>query len=465
MYGDDRVGLGGQVTAATGFWLGAVQRLAGVRQWGVWSLPAKPRALVLLIDVAAVLVGVALLVRFELRLADVRTFALFLGCAAVSVEATRRVSERSDDVAQDIVAIWLIPTAIVAGPFYALLSAAGVMWHTQRRVRRVEPMKRVLDAATHGLAAAAAAGVFLVGGSVVGATSTTGPLAVAGAVLVLTSALIFVIVNVLLVCSVIRAAVPDTTWRKLVFSSESLNMTAAEACGAVVVLATWRLSPWLVPVVVAPMVLLQRGLSFAELQSKARIDTTTGLPRVEAWRKLAERLFVRSRTSGTNLSLLMLDIDHFKAINDEHGHLTGDRALTAVATAVQDAIRPGDLAGRYGGEEFAVVLPGADYTAAVEVAERIRRTVAALSLNPLLDDPDRSYQLRVTVSVGVARLSPDTGSVDHLIDQADRAMYAAKGSGRNRVHGLIDVSDAGDDALTRSVNSPDLTSIWTLNRR
>ncbi len=468
VYGDDRVGLGGQVTAATGFRLGAVQRLADVRQWGVWSLPAKPRALVLLIDVAAVLVGVALLVRFELQLADVRTFALFLGCAAVGVEATRRVSERGHDVAQDIVAIWLIPTAIVAGPFYALLGAAAVMWHTQRRVRRVEPMKRVLDASTHGLAAAAAAAAFVAGSWLVGDGSATGSLTAAGAVVVVAAAFVFVAVNVFLVCSVIRAAVPETTWRKLVLSRESLNMTAAEACGAVVVLATWRLSPWLVPVVVAPMVLLQRGLSFAELQAQARIDTTTGLPRVEAWRKLAERLFARSRTSGTNLSMLMLDIDHFKTINDGHGHLTGDRVLTAVATAVQDAIRPGDLAGRYGGEEFAVLLPGADYAAAVEVAERIRRTVAALCLDPVLDDSDRPCQLRATVSIGVARLSPDTDTVDRLIDQADQAMYAAKRAGRNQVHGLIDVSATDGQAVGAStwlVDPPDLASIWTLDRR
>lgn len=468
MYGDDQAGLGGLVTSATGMRLGAVQRLASVRQWGVWTLPAKPRALVLLIDVAAVVVGLALLAGFELRLADVRTFALFLGCAAVSVEATRRVSERSDDAARDLVAMWLIPAAILAGPLYALLAAAAVMWHTQRRVRRVEPMKRVLDASAYGLAGVAAAVAFGTGSQVLGDISPVGPVRAPGAIVLLGAALMFAVVNLLLVGAVIRAAVPEATWRQLVFSRESMNMAAAEACGAVAVLATWRLSPWLVPVVVAPMVLLQRGLSFEELQAQARIDTTTGLPRVEAWRKLADRLFVRSRTAGTDLAMLLLDIDHFKVVNDKHGHLTGDSVLTAVATAIQDAIRPGDLGGRYGGEEFAVLLPGADYQAAIEVAERVRRTVAALCLKPHQTEPAAATDLQVTVSVGVAPRTTEIATLDQLIDSADRAMYAAKRSGRNRIYGHVDVSVPAVRTSGRSHQSkplPELVSTWTSNRR
>jgi diguanylate cyclase (GGDEF)-like protein len=143
--------------------------------------------------------------------------------------------------------------------------------------------------------------------------------------------------------------------------------------------------------------------------------------------------------------MLLLDIDHFKVVNDKHGHLTGDSVLTAVATAIQDAIRPGDLGGRYGGEEFAVLLPGADYQAAIEVAERVRRTVAALCLKPHQTEPATATDLQVTVSVGVAPRTTEIATLDQLIDSADRAMYAAKRSGRNRIHGHVDVSPCCQD--------------------
>jgi diguanylate cyclase (GGDEF)-like protein len=469
VYGDDRAGFGGLVTSATGMRLGAVQRLASVRQWGVWTLPAKPRALVLLIDVAAVVVGLALLAGFELRLADVRTFALFLGCAAVSVEATRRVSERGHEVSQDIMAVWLVPIAVLAGPLYALVATALVMWQTQRRVRRLMPMQRVLNASAHGLASVAAAFAFQAGSKFTGEVALPDQLAAAGAGVLLAAALTFVLVNMTLVSSVIRMVAPTTNWRKLFLSRESVNMTTAEACGAVAVVGTWSLSAWLVPVVVAPMVLLQRGLSFEELQAQARTDTTTGLPRVEAWRKLADRVFTRARTDGTNLSLLMLDIDHFKALNDRHGHLTGDSVLSAVATAIQGAIRPGDLPGRYGGEEFSVLLPGADYMAATEVAERVRRTVAGLSLSPVLTESAQSCTLQVTVSVGVTQHTPHVASFDQLIARADQAMYAAKRAGRNRVQGLVDVSAESVAIANADTSSPSSqpgdTGAWSLTLR
>ena len=126
------------------------------------------------------------------------------------------------------------------------------------------------------------------------------------------------------------------------------------------------------------------------------------------------------------LSVLFLDLDHFKELNDCQGHAAGDRALIAVADALRAELRPGDLLGRYGGEEFVALLDGVDADNAVHVAVRLCRRVHRLELNV-----GTSGNL-LTVSIGVAMRNAND-SVDDLIERADAAMYAAKLAGRNRV--------------------------------
>jgi len=134
------------------------------------------------------------------------------------------------------------------------------------------------------------------------------------------------------------------------------------------------------------------------------------------------------RRGGGPLSLLMIDIDNFKSINDRFGHPAGDEVIVAVGKAIGEECRGGDLAARYGGEEFAVLLPGACEASATGVAERIRGRIASIGFNFLLED------CSVTGSFGVAcRREPQGAGVQDLIRQADRALYAAKRSGKNRV--------------------------------
>jgi diguanylate cyclase (GGDEF)-like protein len=122
----------------------------------------------------------------------------------------------------------------------------------------------------------------------------------------------------------------------------------------------------------------------------------------------------------------MLDIDKFKSINDTYGHGAGDEVIREVAARVRAGIRHSDVLGRYGGEEFAVVLPDHD-GAAADLAERMRRAVAD---EPV---PTRAGPLRVTISVGLAHLQPSDTGLDQMLARADHALYRAKESGRNRV--------------------------------
>ncbi len=172
---------------------------------------------------------------------------------------------------------------------------------------------------------------------------------------------------------------------------------------------------------------LKRSALYLLVQQLAITDGLTGLSvRRHVLQRLQEECS-RSARLGQPLSVAMIDLDHFKAVNDSHGHLVGDAVLRAVAARVRRAVREIDLAGRYGGEEFIVVLPGADREAALQVAERVQSAVAS--------EPVQAYdeKVSVTISVGLTTVSGRTIVAEEVVDRADRALYAAKTSGRNRV--------------------------------
>lgn len=160
-------------------------------------------------------------------------------------------------------------------------------------------------------------------------------------------------------------------------------------------------------------------------QRDASTDALTGQGNRRALDVMLRHQMELAERTGHAFSLLMLDIDFFKKINDEHGHSVGDDALRAFATRVREHLRQGDVCARYGGEEFVVVLPGAPLPKALEVAERVRQSVAQI---PLLSTP----VVHATVSIGVATLESGQ-SLESLLQAADAAMYAAKRGGRNQV--------------------------------
>lgn len=171
------------------------------------------------------------------------------------------------------------------------------------------------------------------------------------------------------------------------------------------------------------------------VQELARTDPLTGIANHGEFFRRLEQEFAKIarysslRAAGHHPSLILLDIDNFKRFNDRFGHQTGDAVLRSVAAAVCASVRSFDIVARYGGEEFAVILPGTPQAGATEVAERIRRTVAATQHTV----DERGRQIRVTVSVGVAS-APAGGAVPAaLVGAADRALYRAKEEGRNRV--------------------------------
>jgi diguanylate cyclase (GGDEF)-like protein len=169
-----------------------------------------------------------------------------------------------------------------------------------------------------------------------------------------------------------------------------------------------------------------RAYAHEEAERGAKIDVLTGLPNRRYFDEALSMERPRRRTDDS-LGILMIDIDHFKILNDRFGHATGDRVLRAVADAIAQTVRTDDTPARYGGEEFAVLLRRTSAEQAVEVGERVRRAVMRLPPSSLgIDKP-------VTVSVGVAVAFPDQPASAHLVERADRALYRAKRQGRDRV--------------------------------
>lgn len=166
----------------------------------------------------------------------------------------------------------------------------------------------------------------------------------------------------------------------------------------------------------------------AMLRELSTRDSLTGLiNHREFHRQLTEEV-ERSRRYGHPFSLLMLDIDHFKTINDTYGHVAGDKALRALAALIRGEVRPTDLVARYGGEEFVLVLPETAGAGALTLAERLRVRVAGHAITLTADQT-----ISLTVSIGVASFPEDKDSVQKLVSAADQALYVAKAGGRNRV--------------------------------
>jgi diguanylate cyclase (GGDEF)-like protein len=174
----------------------------------------------------------------------------------------------------------------------------------------------------------------------------------------------------------------------------------------------------------------------------AKVDALTGAANHGAWFESARRLLNRCQQEGSPFSLIMFDLDHFKAVNDIHGHLAGNRVLQAFADTVRGALRPNDLFGRYGGEEFIVVLPGATIETARVIANRARRAFA--DTHRFVD----GQLINATVSAGVASASHGM-TLEAIIEAADKAMYAAKKAGRNCVKRADDDRPADGDKIIR----------------
>jgi diguanylate cyclase (GGDEF)-like protein len=162
------------------------------------------------------------------------------------------------------------------------------------------------------------------------------------------------------------------------------------------------------------------------MADRARLDGLTGLCNRRTFQEYLDRIFFRCRNLGEPLSLIVADLDFFKRVNDEWGHLAGDYVLQEIAALLKNSFRPTDLFARYGGEELGLILPYTTAKEAAVVGERMRTSVAAHEF------VFEGRRISVTISLGVAELADNVGTPDVLLARSDKALYAAKQQGRNR---------------------------------
>jgi diguanylate cyclase (GGDEF)-like protein/putative nucleotidyltransferase with HDIG domain len=193
-------------------------------------------------------------------------------------------------------------------------------------------------------------------------------------------------------------------------------------------------NPWLAPFAVAPLLLLRRWFEIPQLEHQARRDAKTGLFNASYFELAVERALGEARSVQGPMSVLLADLDLLRDINNAYGHLAGDAVLRGVGSVLQEHVRTQDVPARFGGEEFAVLLPDTTHDEALEIAERLRTAVATARFPSGTADTE----FQATVSIGVASYPEHGTSPVQLIHQADVAVYRAKLQGRNRVQAAID---------------------------
>ncbi|MGH3155624.1 MAG: diguanylate cyclase [Streptosporangiaceae bacterium] len=412
-----------------------------LRNWQFWSLPRRAQLTVALVDGMAIAMSVLLLLFYPIHARDIEGIAWFAVCALAGVESSRRAErfrERHRDIPhKSLNAMWFLPAALLFPPgLVCLLAMVCYVWIWVRVVHH-SPHRWVYNAATVVLAYAAASVVFhaLAGNSAGHRALTTDSAMLLACFGVGAIALT---VNFVLVSIPIALTTAGATARQL-FGGPSQYLTeSAAVCLGVLGAAGYTLQPWLVLAGVPVAALLQRTLLFSQLQRAAHTDSKTGLATAAWWHELASREVERALRRHEEVSVLLADLDHFKRVNDTWGHLAGDAVLAAVAGEFASNLRTYDVAGRFGGEEFVVLLPGTGPDWAAAVAERLRRSIAALEIVvPAGHDSGRGTLCdRVTVSIGIAALPAQAHDLTGLLARADMALYAAKQAGRDLVRYL-----------------------------
>jgi diguanylate cyclase (GGDEF)-like protein len=409
-----------------------LERMLNVRAWPLWALRRSLTIFIVAVVLADAVAIIASAASLSVRAHDLMVFGLLLACNAATVELTRRASEPEGTV-KDVHAIWELPVVVLLPPLYALLMPVIRFALLQWRVRRGSVHRRVFSAAAIGIAYGSASLVFMALSHLALGPKPTPErnisvwiLAVAACAVVQWS------VNQAVIVTAIKMSAPETRVRDQLFGAESLHNDVTELC--VAMLATLAIAMSLLTLVIAlPLVtLLQRSSRHAQLLRDSRADSKTGLLNAATWEREATAEIARAVRTRTPLAIALLDIDRFKGINDNYGHLTGDEVLKEIAHTLMTLLRDYDLAGRFGGEEFALLLPQTRAVDAFRIAERVRAAISGLCV--IAPGAAGGERVHVTVSIGVAAL--DSGSkreYAELMAASDAALYRAKGCGRDQV--------------------------------
>jgi diguanylate cyclase (GGDEF)-like protein len=368
------------------------------------------------------------------------TAAALAAAAFVQGEASRRIERvrrvMSGSVHINMMSVWVFAAVLTLPMSWVALLTGLVSAHVVLRsyqVHRSYTHRQVMNAAAMVLAAWAARLVLDAGGVPVLTRAVTLDAAAIG-VVVAAAVVFFAVDGVIIAVSLLVDGGDGRRWCDLVGSVDDNALELATICIGAVIGLVLVYQPFALLFLFVPLFVLHRSVLVKQLEELATTDQKTGLLNIAGWRQIADRELAGRSPFG----VLMVDLDHFKRVNDTYGHLAGDEVLKAVAGAVRRNVRDYDSVGRFGGEEFVVLLPGLRDGEVLAVAERIRRAIAQLRV-PL---PDGDTVLStLSASIGVAVYPDAAHGVDELVHAADTALYRAKRAGRNRVVSSLAVCD------------------------
>jgi diguanylate cyclase (GGDEF)-like protein len=396
------------------------------RSWPLWRLPRWLIVFVVSVVVcySLALCGAIAVTSFQVR--DVELFSALVLFGVLSIELTRQQGEASV-YTKDVHGIWHIPVAILLPPVYCIFAPLVKMALVQWRVERKPVHRRLFTAASHGLSYGAASVAFhaaLPGLPKLAADPV--PHWLAWTAIAFACALLQAVLNIALVAIAVKGSDPSINLRGRQFTLDPLYNDLAEiTAGTLLTVLLAATGTWLMLILTLPLVtLLHRSLRHAQLTNAARIDAKTGLLNAATWHEEARAELNRAQTPVT---LAVLDIDHFKQVNDIYGHLTGDNVLAELADVMRGQLRECDIVGRFGGEEFTILFPRTGTDDAVRIAERLRTAISGMAFSA------GDHAARITVSIGLATTDTAGVDLDELIIAADAALYRAKGRGRDQV--------------------------------
>jgi len=400
-----------------------------VRGWALWSIPRSACLYMLVIEALAAAGTITLLVTRGESQTDLVRVSVLAVLAIGYAEGTARIERLkrymcSGRVFSNEVSVWICAGLLTVSAAWAAVLVVIIYGHllVQRRHDKSNNPYRVAFTAAAAVLAVLAGKAILsaAGGTDAMRGGVLGPVVAVGAVLTYSlGSLVVVMAGMWLTLRPpsVRAMLPDTDTIVYEVATLGLGILAAELIVHTLVLT---------PIIIGLAICLHRSSLVSGLDRSSRTDTKTGLLNNTAWNEHATGVLSRSQRDRQPVTVLFLDLDHFKAVNDTHGHLVGDRVLVAVADCLRRELRGHDGLGRYGGEEFVVILDRLTLPEAQLVADRLRNAVLALRVH---------NGLQVTVSIGLTHEQLHHGTdLQQLLARADSALYQAKGLGRNRVH-------------------------------
>lgn len=424
------------------------------RSWPVWSLRRPALATVLVVECLALLTTAAIVWRMPVHRHDWVIFGV-LGAGSIlhmelvwSIERSRE-GNRANRPWADLKSVWAFAGLLLLPPALSVLLVALACVHQRIRLPRLQTFRWLYNSAVVLLATFAAAAVLdaaLPAGSYPGL-----PTSWQGVIIVSAAAIMRWFVNAGLVTAIILLSAPKTPAQDALGGlSSNLVELAALCIGALAALAVVH-DPWYLALFLPPLLVLHRTLLLSQYEVAARTDPKTGLANATHWSEVARTELMRAERDKKSVAIIMLDLDFFKKINDNYGHLTGDAVLIAVAAGLRKEARDYDLIGRFGGEEFMILLPDIDPLDLASVAERFRHCINGL----IVSSPDNHEPVTVTASAGVVSYPMGGHDLDDLLLAADAALYRAKESGRNRTcfAPAVDSGNSGNNGSTPPARS------------